>query len=194
MIEAEKFIDKKPEEEIKYTLRRHPFTFFSIVFLFSILFLIPVGLYFLISNIFPELLANQELVYVFLVLLCSIYYLSLSIFFFAQYIDFYLDLWVITSERIIDIEQFGLFSRSVSELDLYRIQDVTTDIHGVFPTILNYGNVKVKTASENVEIVFKNVPHPPEVRSHIIHLADLQTTQDKKRDNRVADHRKKEKK
>ena len=187
MIEAEKFIDKKSDEEIKYTLRRHPITFLSIIFFFLLLFIIPAGVFFLINGIFPELITEQGVVYIFLVLFGSVYYLSISLFFFAKYIDFYLDLWVITTERVIDIEQFGLFSRSVSELDLYRIQDVTTDIHGVFPTLFNYGNVKVKTASENVEIVFKNVPHPPEVRSHIIHLADLQTTED---DRVGEDHKK----
>lgn len=166
-------IQKKEGEQIRYTLRRHPFTFIGVSLFFILLLSIPVGVYFLLSNIFSQLL-QTEAIYTILVLFGSIYYLSIYLFFFAYFIDFYLDLWVITDERIIDIEQKGLFSRTVSELDLIRIQDVTTNVHGIFPTIFDYGRVNVKTASQNVEIIFKNVPNPAEVRKHIIHFADLE--------------------
>ena len=41
--------------------------------------------------------------------------------------NYYLDLWLITSERIIDVRQEGFFSRVVSELKIIKIQDVTSD-------------------------------------------------------------------
>jgi membrane protein YdbS with pleckstrin-like domain len=173
---VENIIQKKQGEEIKYTLRRHPFTFIGVSLFFIFLLTIPIGVYFLLDNLFAQLIRN-EIIYTILVLFGSIYYLSIYLFFFTYFIDFYLDLWVITSERIIDIEQKGLFSRTVSELDLIRIQDVTTNVHGVFPTIFDYGKVNVKTASQNVEIIFKNVPEPSEVRKHIIHFADIEQEQ-----------------
>ena len=55
----------------------------------------------------------------------SIYYLALITFFFRAWLDYYLDIWVITDERIVNIEQKGLFSREISTQQLYRIQDVT---------------------------------------------------------------------
>ena len=85
---------------------------------------------------------------------------------------YYLDVWVVTTERMIDIEQFGLFSRSISELELFQVQDVTTDVHGVFPTFFNYGDVSVKTASENTAIVARQVHNPNLVRETIVRLAD----------------------
>lgn len=169
-------IQKKRKEEIKYVLRRHPVTFIKVVVFFILLLIIPVGIYFLLNNIFPELLQN-EAIYGSLVIFGSIYYLSIYLFFYTYFIDFYLDMWVITDERIIDIEQKGLFSRTVSELDLIRIQDVTTDVHGIFPTIFNYGQVDVKTASQNVEILFEDVSNPAEVRNHIIHFADIEQSE-----------------
>ena len=60
-----------------------------------------------------------------------------------------------TNDRIVDIEQHGLFSRTISEVDLFRIQDVTVDIHGIIATLLNYGNLTVKTASDNIHIIHR---------------------------------------
>ena len=94
------------------------------------------------------------------------------LFFFVRFIDYYLDLWIITNDRIVDIEQHNLFSRSVTELDLFRIQDVTADMHGFFATIFNYGNVLVKTASSNTHIIFYNVSQPNRIREHLIHLSE----------------------
>jgi hypothetical protein len=39
----------------------------------------------------------------------SAYYLFAWLFFFFSFIDYYLDVWIITSERIIDIQQNGFF-------------------------------------------------------------------------------------
>ena len=133
--------------------------------------LVPVGVYFLINNIYPDIMSGQ-IFYPLAVLLGSIYYLSVYLFFYAQFIDFYLDLWIVTNDRIVDIEQHGLFSRTTSEVDLYRIQDVTADVHGFLPTILNYGNLTVKTASDNIHIIFYDIPNPGEVRSALVELSE----------------------
>jgi len=132
---------------------------------------IPVVLYYLTLQIAPELL-ERELWYAAGVLLASIFYLSIFLFFYVQFLDFYLDVWVVTNDRIIDMEQFGLFTRTTTELDLFRIQDITAEIHGLFPTMFNYGNLHIKTASANTDIVFRNIPNPNGIREHVIKLAD----------------------
>jgi len=164
-------IKQKSYEHIEYVLRRHWITFVPKILLFLILLAIPVALYALVANLFPNLLTHP-LWFPVLVLCASAFLLSVYLFFFMHFIDFYLDQWIVTNDRVVDIEQFGLFARTISELDLYSIQDVTTDVHGVFPTIFNYGDVTVKTASTNVNIVFRDIPNPNEVRRVLIELAD----------------------
>lgn len=164
-------IKQKSYEKVVYKLHRHPITFVPIVLLFLILMLIPGVVYFMINNLYPALLQGQTL-FPLTILSASIFYLSIYLFFYAQFIDFYLDIWIVTNDRIVDIEQHGLFSRSISELDLFRIQDVTTEVHGIFPSLFRYGDVYVKTASANVNIVFRNVPNPNKVRENLIQLAD----------------------
>ena len=164
-------IKQKGYEKIEFLLRRHPFTFIPIAFLFIVLMLIPGAAYFLINNLFPAII-NGEIFFPLAVILASIYYLSVYLFFYAQFIDFYLDLWIVTNDRIVDIEQHGLFSRTISEVDLFRIQDVTVDIHGIIATLLNYGNLTVKTASDNIHIIFYNIPNPNEVRQALVQLSE----------------------
>ena len=119
---------------------------------------------------FPDLL-NIPQIYGAGILLGSVYYLSILLFFFTSFISFYLDVWIVTNDRIIDIEQFGLFSRTISELELFRIQDITTNVHGIFPTIFKYGDVTIQTASINTTIIFHNVPYPDKIRQNLLELA-----------------------
>lgn len=164
-------IKKKDYEKVIFVLHRHPITFIPILFLFIVLLLVPVAVYFLINSLYPVLLLKAPIFQIG-VLLGSIYYLSIYLFFYAQFIDFYLDIWIVTNDRIVDIEQHNLFSRVITEVDLFRIQDVTTNVRGMFPTIFKYGVVDIKTASINTNIQFKNVPNPNFIREQLIKLAD----------------------
>lgn len=168
-----KIIRQKPYEKIEYLLHRHAITFVPRAFLFLVLMALPVGLYFLIDNLYPELL-NSEKIFPLSVLGASIYYLSIYLFAYAQFVEFYLDMWVVTNDRIIDIRQKGLFARTVSEMDLFRIQDTTAEIKGLFPTMFNYGNLQVRTAATGGtnDIIFYNIPNPNELRETLIQLAE----------------------
>jgi len=164
-------IKEKKGEHVIMILHRHPITFLPTIALFLVLFFVPIALFYMGNSLFPTLL-DSAIAYPLLVLFASVYYLSIYLFFFAQFIDFYLDMWVITNERIVDIEQHSLFHRVITELELFRIQDATTNVQGIFPTLFNYGNVIVKTASNTDGIVFYNVPNPNSIRTNLIQFAE----------------------
>ena len=164
-------IKQKSYERVEYVLRRHWITFVPIGLLFLVLLAVPVAVYGMIAFLFPTIFTGPTL-FPLSVLLASAYYLGVYLFFYAQFVDYYLDLWIVTNDRIVDIEQFGLFSRTISELDLFQIQDVTTDVHGFFATFFHYGDVSVKTASANINIVFRNVPNPNKIREALVRLSD----------------------
>jgi len=166
-----KIIKQKSYENIVFVLRRHPFTFIPVIFLFIVLMLVPVAIYFMLTSLYPEIFLNTELRVTFF-LFGSLYFLSTYLFFYGRFIDFYLDIWIVTNDRIVDIEQHSLFHREITELDLYRIQDATATIQGFFATIFQYGDVFVKTASSNTNIIFRNIPHANHVREQLIRLAD----------------------
>jgi len=152
-------------------LRRHPVTFIPKILLFLTLLAVPAIVYWMISSLYPDLFFNA-IVYPVAIIVGASYYLGAYLLFYTQYINHYLDIWVVTNDRIVDVEQLGLFSRTISELDLFRIQDVTTDVHGFFATIFHYGDVSVKTASANINIVFRQVCSPNKIREDLIRMAD----------------------
>lgn len=165
-------IKQKSYEHVVHVLHRHWFTFLPKVILLLVLGSVPFGIFLLINTLFPAVF-QSELGYVIGVLFASLYLLSVLLFFYTDSVIFYLDMWVVTNDRIVDIEQIGLFSRTISELDLFRIQDVTTEVHGFFPTLFNYGTVKIKTASENLDIVFKDISRPNQIREELIQLSHV---------------------
>jgi len=164
-------IRQKPYEQVKYILHRHALTFIPIILLFVVLASIPLIVYLMTKTLLPSIFEGPT-VFPLTVLAASVYYLSIYLFFYGYFVDFYLDLWIVTNDRIIDMEQHGLFNRSITELDLFRIQDVTTQVKGVFPTIFHYGDVVVKTASSNTHIIFEKVPNPNKIREELIRLSD----------------------
>lgn len=96
--------------------------------------------------------------------------LFLWVYTFFVWIDYYFDVWVITDERALNVEQKGLFTRVISEVHLGRVQDVTTKIEGFLPTLLNYGDIFIQTAGEEKYFHFRNVADPDKHKDEIVRL------------------------
>jgi len=58
----------------------------------------------------------------------------------------------------------------VSELRFSKIQDITTEVTGFLPTVINFGDVKVQTAGEVSEFLFRTVSDPYSVKNIIMEL------------------------
>ncbi len=170
MHDISSLIKQKNYEHVVYVLRRDAITFLPKVLLFLVLSCIPVIIYFFLTNSFPGIFENSILS-VLLTLAGSIFYLSILLFFYTEFVVFYLDVSVVTNDRIVEMEQLSLFSRTISELELFRIQDVTSEVNGVFASMFHYGNVYIKTASNNNHVILYNVPHPEKIREDLIKLS-----------------------
>jgi hypothetical protein len=81
---------------------------------------------------------------------------------------YYLNAWILTNMRIVNIKQFAYFNRQVSSLFLTRVQDVTTDVAGVLSSLLGIGTIKVQTAGEDSEFVMQGIPRPEMMRDVIL--------------------------
>lgn len=162
------FDGQKPQEKILLVIHRHWFDILSQFFLLFLMLLLLLGSFFVLPLIFPTLLEDQGLnVFLFVE---DIFFMFLWIMSFLIWVDYYFDVWIVTDCRIVNIEQKGLFSRIVSELQLENIQDITTDVKGVIATFLNYGNLYVQTAAEMERFVFRNIPDPYAVKDLVMNL------------------------
>lgn len=102
-----------------------------------------------------------------------IYLMAVLLFAFFSWMDYYLDMWIVTEKRIIDVEQRGLFSREVSEIPIASVQDVTVDVHGLVQTVLGFGTIKIQTAGER-EFTIDEIPHLARVKDEILKYAHRQ--------------------
>src|SRR3989338_4311519 len=121
---------QRPDEERIMVIRRHGFVFFRRVIFLVVLLAIPLVFLFALTPAAWDLILEQTPGGVLLVMLMSVYYLYLGLYFLHTWVDYYLDVWILSTKRIVNIEQRGLFSRVVSELLLDKVQDVTVEVHG----------------------------------------------------------------
>lgn len=149
-------------------LRRHWIVVLKLLGISLCLVLIPVFFFIIYIN-YTDYFEN-EIVTAIIILLTSAFYLFIILYTFSSFVDYYLDVWIVTNQRIINIEQKGLFARVVSEKDLGRMQDITSDIEGFWATVLNYGDVHIQTAGEKERFIFKQVPFADEVSRRISNL------------------------
>ena len=150
------FTHKRPDEKVIRILRRHKIIFWKAIF--SILFIfLAVGILFcfvvfdfwsIVLILFISLLASG------------------GIFAYWWYLWFN-DLYILTDQRLIDIDQNDLFSRRVNEMPLDRIQDVTYEVIGLLPTLFHFGKVIIKTAGPEKDIVIETIPNPQQVAEEI---------------------------
>lgn len=156
--------DFKEKERVIAVIRHHWFVFFRDAFGIAILFLIP---FFIIplfwtfataSGSIPPISGGAVLFF------GALWSLLMWNLFFSRWTDSYFDIWIVTNNRIVDIDQQGLFKRSVATmLNLNHIQDIESSLNGVIGNILSFGNVTVQTAAAKREFIISDVANPTKV-------------------------------
>lgn len=171
MLDLNNLPGSQPDEKTLVILRRH---WISLIALFAsciLILVLPAAIYLALNYNYPEFFSSEVRSALF-VLGISIFFLYSWLFLFQHFLDYYLDVWIVTTRRILNIEQHGLFARTVSELRLHRVQDVTAEVKGFLPTMLDYGYVHIQTAGEQKRFEFEQVPHPNQVSKIILELAE----------------------
>ncbi|MEK7534859.1 MAG: PH domain-containing protein [Patescibacteria group bacterium] len=78
--------------------------------------------------------------------------------------------YIVTNQRVIKIDQVSLFGRVISEAEIHRIQEISTEIKGPVRTMLNFGTVNIKTASDNSQLSLEDVTDPYDVQQAIVQI------------------------
>jgi len=79
------------------------------------------------------------------------------------FLVWFFSVYIITDERIIDVDFISLLFKDVSSAKLDDIQDISSKTGGLLATVVDYGTVYIQTAGEKTEIEFENVPQPAKV-------------------------------
>jgi membrane protein YdbS with pleckstrin-like domain len=143
------------KEKIILLLRRHWFT--NLWWLITTVFLIIVPFFWVLVpgfNFFPLR---------FQVMLTVMWYLLTIAFVFEQFLSWYYNVYLITDERVVDVDFHSLLYKEVSETKIDNIQDFTFVMGGLWRSMLNFGTVYIQTAAEKLQFDFDDVPHPDRV-------------------------------
>ena len=97
------------------------------------------------------------------------------VYFVISLHNYYLSLQIITTHRVIDIDQIGLFKREANTVPIKNIQDVSSKQSTFWQTVFNYGDIFVQSSgqpttegkggSSSNGVFFNNVPNPKEIVS-----------------------------
>ncbi|OIP96147.1 hypothetical protein AUK40_05290 [Candidatus Wirthbacteria bacterium CG2_30_54_11] len=162
------FKGQKPGEEVVLLLRRHWITQIKPLGFSLVVFLVPIVMWLWVSLQLDFLSIPGQYVWG-----AALVWAAFGIFFVVyNYLDWYLDIYLVTNLRIVDVTQDGLFHRTVGESPLDHVQDVIYEIKGIMPTMFNYGNVIIHTSGPSGDIVFEEVYKPQEVQRLLFDQAD----------------------
>lgn len=150
-------------------LRKHPIILIGQLAIYVFLAVLPAIGYLILPDVIDSWLAEASYGTI-TVLLLTLFELSVLLFSYNAFMDWFLDVWVVTDERIVDVNQSGVFGREIAELQLAKVQDVAVEQKGVFATVFNYGRIRVQSAGEKMHFEFHGISRPNEIQKKIIEL------------------------
>lgn len=155
------------DERIIFEARKHWFIVAIEGFVLTILALGPIIALFVAYAFIPDfylVMITDALVGVpvgaLMTFAIALWFLIAWVLFFIGWTNYYLDVLIITNHRIVDIEQFVLFSRDEVAIPVRNIQDIKVVVSGFLPTLLKFGNLHIQTAGATKETVIKGLRAP----------------------------------
>lgn len=102
----------------------------------------------------------------FLALIGSIVFGSLLLL--PSWVGWYFSLFIVTSQRFVQITQRGFFHSSFADMNLKQIQQVNYEIAGLQQTLLGFGTITLRTYMG--ELVIHDVPHPAKIQRKLVEI------------------------
>lgn len=162
------FPSQREDEHIYIVVREHWFQLVAKLglWLFFVLVLLLFKIYG--PDAIPGLFVNDagKATHLFI----EVYMMFLWLSLFIIWLLYYLNIQIVTNLRVVDINQVGLFSHTISELHIENIEDVTSETIGLFGNMFNYGNVYVQTAGARERFEFECIPNPAMIEKLVLDL------------------------
>lgn len=163
------------DEKIVLVLRQHLITQLSgALIIFAAIFFIPALLEFagFLRALPPQFISAF---YIFWIIMSSGWISH-------AFLIWFFNVYIITDERVIDVDFNSMIHRNISSAKIDNIEDVTTKSVGPMSAVFDYGTILIQTAGEKTEFEFEHVPQPAKVTKLINELIleeEREKTQDR---------------
>lgn len=151
-------------EVIMLLMRKHAVTNLGWVMVALMLLFVP-----LFWGEFPLLLAISGRVRLGVTIL---WYAGVLLYAIQNLLLWFYNVYVVTDERVVDVDFFGLLYKNINVAQLKNVEDVSYSQIGILSSVFNYGKVVIQTASEQLSddvgkesaaFTFKAVSNPDRV-------------------------------
>ena len=164
-----RFETQQDDEEVILFLRQHIIVNIPWVLLAAILIVAPLFL-------FPMVLGNLKLPFLippgYILVGTLFWYLASAGFILTSFLRWFFNIYIVTNERVVDIDFLHLLYKEFSEARLEKVQDLSYKTGGIFAAFFNFGDVAIQTAGELPNFEFDSVPRPDHVVSTISELVE----------------------
>ena len=160
------FETQDDDEEVILFLRQHPIV--NLPWIITTILMLTLPSVFVFFPPYANLPANFQFV------VTLGWYMFVFGFALAKFMGWFFNIYILTDERVVDVDFQNIFFRKISTAKIEEIQDVNIQSSGSFETFFGYGSVFIQTAAEVSQFEFMYVPNPDRVGKIINQMIDLE--------------------
>ena len=168
MIEIpQKYPGKEEGDKVVLFVRKHWVKYLVVSIVSILLFSIPV------IGIIVYLLNKSEIDPMSIEIITAsvgVYLLVVMALILEAFVDFYLDMFIITEDRVVFVRQNGMFNQQIDEAHLSDISEVGVDVKGFINSIVGCGDVIVHMGNDEAILTIDDVQNAEKIAREIMRL------------------------
>jgi uncharacterized membrane protein YdbT with pleckstrin-like domain len=150
----------QPNESVLLVVRRHPVYMVAKLLGLGLVAIVPAALVLWLVSATAGLSGAIGLTTIIIVVVWVVVWTVVGYFVWYKHEH---DLWVVTNQRLLDLNKRSFFDQRVSSADLINVQDISITKDGVLATLFNFGDVRCQTAGVEGAFVLSGIPDPTRV-------------------------------
>lgn len=100
----------------------------------------------------------------------GIYLLIVMAIIIQAFVDFYLDIFVATEDRVIFVRQNGFFNQQIDVAHIWDIDEVGVDVKGFLNSVLDCGDLVIHMGNDEAILTVNDIKNPNKIGQEIMRL------------------------
>jgi len=151
------FQGQQKNEEVKYFTRKHPVILLPFIGIWLVL---SCALILVFISLFSAGDVSGNLFFKSVFLIATIFFIILNHLFFLRLLNYYFEIVILTNYRVINMKKTLFIYDDKEIIDLHEIQDIKKHQAGIWPNLLNYGDLLVTVSTTSSSMVLRDLPNP----------------------------------
>lgn len=156
------FADQMEDEDVLLVFRKHPVVMRKGIIIAGVGLLLPVLYTLILTYARPKHPPSMNFFFGSLV----VGLLLAVLLMLPSWIAWYYSVYIVTTQRLIQITQKGLFHKSVVDVGINQVQMVNYEIAGLQETLLGFGTIMMQTYLG--DLIIHDVHHPAQIQKKLL--------------------------